>query len=120
MISGIRGQELMTLEQAVSIGLTNNYGIIISQNRLEQAKNNATRGNAGMLPEIGVNAAYTKAINNVKMEVVTTDTPLEKPAAPSDLVTGGLGMNWRIFDPRLPRLRCLPACKLSRSCSAEL
>lgn len=97
LFSGLRCQELLTVEQAVSIGLTNNYGIIISQNQLEQAKNNATRGNAGMLPEVGLNAGFTKAFNNVKMEVVT-GSKLDEPNAQSDLLTAGLGMNWRIFD----------------------
>jgi outer membrane protein TolC len=94
---GTSGQERMTLDQAISTGLANNYGIIISGNQVQEARNNATRGNAGMLPEIGVNAGYTKAVNNVQMDVIS-GSELNKKGAPSDLMTAGLGLNWRLFD----------------------
>ena len=94
---GIRSQEIMTLSQAISTGLTNNYGIIISRTQLQEARNNASIGNAGMLPEVGVTAAYTKAVNNVKMDVIS-GSELDKTGAPADLLTAGLGLNWRLFD----------------------
>ena len=98
LLSGWAGaQELMTLEQAVSIGLTNNYGIIISQNSFKEAKNNATAGNAGMLPAIGVNAGLVKGLYDAKVKVITGNE-LDNPAAKSDLITAGAGLTWRVFD----------------------
>jgi len=97
LICGVRSQELMTLEQAVSIGLTNNYGIIISQNALQEARNNVTRGNAGMLPKVGLNAGFTKGLNNARVKVYTGNE-LDISNAPSDLLTGGVGLTWRLFD----------------------
>jgi outer membrane protein TolC len=97
LIDGTRSQELMTLEQAVSIGLTNNFGILISQNTLREAQNNATRGNAGMLPKVSVNAGYTKGLSDARVKVYTGNE-LDISNAPSDLLTGGVGLNWRLFD----------------------
>ncbi len=91
------GQQLMTLEEALSIGLTNNYGIIISQNSLQEAKNNATPGNAGMLPVVGVNAGISKGLSNARVKVLT-GSELNNPAALSDLTTAGVGMTWKVFD----------------------
>ena len=71
LASGAGAQEVMSLEQAVSIGLTNNYGIIISQNEQKEAKNNASLGNAGMLPSVGVNAGLAKGLYDAKVKVVS-------------------------------------------------
>jgi len=97
LAGGIHSQELLTLDQAVSIGLENNYGIIMSRNAAETAKNNATRGNAGMLPTVGVNAGYTKALNDARVKVATGNE-LDNPMALSDLLSGGVGINWTLFD----------------------
>ena len=98
LLAGWAGaQEVMTLEQAVSIGLTNNYGIIISHNEQKEAKNNATPGNAGMLPAVGINAGLVKGLYDAKVKVVS-GTELNNPAAKSDLITAGAGLNWRLFD----------------------
>jgi outer membrane protein len=97
LIFDLPGQEQMTLEQAVSIGLTNNYGILISRNSVEEARNNATRGNAGMLPKVGVNAGYVKGLNDVRLKVVT-GSELDEANAPSDQLTAGIGLTWKIFD----------------------
>ncbi len=97
LAGGTRSQELMTLEQAVSIGLTNNYGILISRNTLQEARNNATRGNAGMLPKVSMNAGYTKGLSDARVKVYTGNE-LDINSAPSDLLTGGVGLNWKLFD----------------------
>jgi outer membrane protein TolC len=97
LIYGLRSQEMMTLDQAVSIGLTNNYGILMSRNSIQTAKNNASRGNAGMLPTVGVNAGYTKGLNDARVKVATGNE-LDNPKAQSDLLTGGIGLNWTVFD----------------------
>ena len=97
LIGGIRSQELITLDQAVTIGLTNNYGIIISKNSLQEAKNNATPGNAGMLPKVGLNAGYTRGLSDARVKVYT-GSELDNSKAISDLLTGGVGLTWKVFD----------------------
>jgi len=97
LIGAVRSQEMMTLDQAVSIGLTNNYGILMSRIAVRTAKNNASPGNAGMLPSVGVNAGYTKGLNDARVKVAT-GSELDNPRAESDLLTGGIGLNWTVFD----------------------
>jgi len=97
LIGAVHSQELLTLDQAVSIGLTNNYGIIISQNSLQAARNNATRGNAGMLPVIALNGGYSKGLSDARVKVYTGNE-LDISGAPSDLLTAGVGLNWQVFD----------------------
>src|SRR3712207_3671520 len=45
----------LTLEEAIRLGLENNYGIRISQRDVQIARNNVTRGNAGQLPTVNGN-----------------------------------------------------------------
>jgi outer membrane protein TolC len=90
-------QETLTLENAIRIGLSNNYGINIARNAREIATNNASAGNAGMLPRIDVNAGYNHGISNAHMTNIT-GTVLDQKAAASDLVTAGVNLNWTVFD----------------------
>ena len=51
LLSGMQlaGQEILTLSDAIRIGLENNYSIIIQKNDAQIAGNNNTPGNAGLL-----------------------------------------------------------------------
>jgi outer membrane protein len=90
-------QELLTLDKAVSTGLANNFGIIMAQNARLTAHNDASPGNAGMLPAISVNAGYVAGLSDAKVKV-TTGSELENSKAHSDLLTAGVGLSWTIFD----------------------
>ena len=48
-------QDTLTLGDAISTGLRENFSIILSRNNLEMAQSNNTIGNAGMLPEVTLN-----------------------------------------------------------------
>jgi len=90
-------QELLTLEKAVSIGLANNYGIIMARQSQQIAHNNASPGNAGMLPEVNVNAGYVNGLGNARVQVVT-GSELDNSSAHSSLITAGVALDWTIFD----------------------
>ena len=47
-----------TLKSCLETGLENNYSLRIVRNEEQIEKNNATRGNAGMLPNIDLSAGY--------------------------------------------------------------
>ncbi|TDG34870.1 TolC family protein [Pedobacter changchengzhani] len=90
-------QEKLTLQQAITIALQNNYDIKISKNDIDIAKNNATIGNAGMLPN--VQGSYTNggSLQN------TTQTPANGPdkvirGARSTNNNLGADLNWTIFN----------------------
>jgi len=54
--SSLFAQETLTLDNAVAIALENNLNIKVARSDAEISSNNATRGNAGLLPSIGVGA----------------------------------------------------------------
>ena len=90
-------QETLTLEVAVRTGLANNFGINIAKNTRQIASNNATPGNAGMLPKVDAFAGYGHGIANVNMSNIT-GVELDAKGANSDLFTAGVNLNWTIFD----------------------
>jgi len=55
-------QEFLSVRDAVAIALENNYAIKLSENDLRAAKENATRGNAGMLPTLTANLAQSNSV----------------------------------------------------------
>lgn len=93
----VRGQELLKLQDAIAIGLAHNYDIIISKNSAREAGNDASPGNAGMLPVVDIHGSYLVGLNNAKVNVLTGNS-LDVTSARSDLITAGLGINWRLFD----------------------
>lgn len=92
-----RAQELLTLQQAVEIGLKNNYSIVIARNESEIAKNNATIGNAGMLPVITLNANRNFSGSNTKQDY-SNGNSLDKNGVTSNVTGAGVALNWTIFD----------------------
>ena len=58
------GQESMTLEKALSIGLENNFGIKIADKSIEIAENNNTWARAGKTPTIDLNGSFTNNLVN--------------------------------------------------------
>lgn len=90
-------QEKLTLQDAITIAMQNNYDIKISKNNTNIAKNNANIGNAGMLPNITATYANGGSIQNTR----------QTPATGADrVITGarstnndlGADLNWTVFD----------------------
>ncbi|MGB4968064.1 MAG: TolC family protein [Saprospiraceae bacterium] len=91
------GQEILTIKQAIAIGLENNYSIQMIRNESEIAKNNNSRGNAGMLPELSFNSGLNYSGNNTKQEFVTGNE-VDKKGAQSNNINAGISLNWTVFD----------------------
>ena len=89
-------QELI-LEEAVAIGLENNFDLKIARNNMEISQNNYQWGNAGSLPVIDWTGSrsYTRA--NVKQTFIDGSVN-ERDGATSNIWNMGLEMNWTIFD----------------------
>ncbi len=58
-VAALGGQNTLSLQECIDIGLENNYGIRIARNQEQVAANNATRGNAGQLPTLDLGANFT-------------------------------------------------------------
>lgn len=59
----------LTLEKAMQIAMEHNHEVKIAKNRLQQASNSNTKGNAGLLPSlsIGGNTEYSNKNSKTKM-----------------------------------------------------
>jgi len=90
-------QEQLSLQEAITIALQNNYDIKISKNQIDMAKNNANIGNAGMLPNLTGSYTNGGSIQNTRQTPAT---------GPDRVITGakstnnsyGADLNWTIFD----------------------
>jgi len=92
-----KGQERLTLREAITIAMQNNYDIKIGKNNIAIAKNNANIGNAGMLPSLTGSYSNGGSIQNTR----------QTPATGADrVITGarstnndiGADLNWTVFD----------------------
>ena len=84
----------MTVEQAVGIGLKNNYNIQIARHGAQQAQNNRGKGLAGFLPIVDSegNMRYDAANEN------QTGSPMSFGHSDSRTWSSRLILNWTLFD----------------------
>lgn len=99
IVSGVnvQAQQVLTLEEAVSIGLEKNYGLQISRNFQEEAENNRTLGNAGFLPTIDLTAGRTESIDDSEFRSAD-GTGSTNEGARSTTTNASVNLNWTVFD----------------------
>ena len=93
----LNAQEQLTLENAISITLENNYGIKIARNELEVAENNTTLGNAGFLPQINTSFNRSYGIQDIE-QVRNSGESEEISGANTNNLGYGIQLDWTIFD----------------------
>jgi len=91
------GQDLLQLEEAIKIGLENNYGIKIRRNLETIAENNNNVGNAGMLPILSTSGSTSYTSNNTKQKFFSGDERSGTGAGNTNLRLGA-SLNWTAFD----------------------
>ncbi|MFN0255417.1 TolC family protein [Pedobacter ureilyticus] len=96
-ISMVHGQEKLTLKEAISIALQNNYDIKLIKNEVEIAKNNANIGNAGMLP-IAAATFNTGGSRQNTVQTQASGTERRINGARNSNMGYGVGLDWTIFD----------------------
>jgi len=104
ILFNLQAQEVLTLEEAVSIAMKNNLSIELEQYDLEIAQNNVTRGNAGQLPTIDLQGSYDYNYN-LEQNVEEGDAlalPEGQALGGNNLVSttlqGSVTLNYVIFD----------------------
>lgn len=97
LTSLVSAQELLTKQKAVEVALENNYTILVVENNVEVAKNNASKLNNGYLPTLGLNAG-------TNMSRATVDNGLASGGSMTnvfDAITAAnasLGVNYTLFN----------------------
>jgi outer membrane protein len=90
-------QDTLKLDDAVIIGLENNFDIKISKGQKEILANNNTLGNAGFLPTVDVTAAQRYTVENTSQTFISGDEQ-NRDGAKSNNFSAGAVFNWTLFD----------------------
>ena len=90
-------QELLKLEDAVTIALENNYDIKLAKNELKIDELNNSIGNAGMLPTINALVTDNNSITNTK-QTQADGSERTLDGARNMNLTYGVGLDWTVFD----------------------
>jgi outer membrane protein len=86
-------QELMTAEDAITLGLKNNFDIQIARNNREIASNNKGKGTAEFLPLLDVDASFRRAKASQK-----SNSPFSFGDTDVDNMNAGATLKWTLFD----------------------
>ena len=97
LAGNLQAQERLSLEQAVQLALENDFDIKLNKNDVEQAKNNVSRANAGMLPVVTGNFSTNNTVSNTKQTLSSGQTQQRTGAKNSNLAYGPV-LNWQVFD----------------------
>ncbi len=87
----------LSLEDAIGIGLKNNFSIQISKNDFKVAENNNTLGNAGFLPILNANGGVRKNISSTKTEDLQ-GAKNESSNLQTNTVNAGISLDWTLFN----------------------
>ena len=93
----VSAQEMLTLNQAIEIALKNNHSVLIAKSQSNIAANNTSPGNAGMLPQINLNASGNTSVNNTQQRF-STGAEIDKPNVKSTTIAYGPSLTWTLFD----------------------
>ena len=92
-------QEVMSLENALSLTLKENISIKIKTNELNQTKNNEQVGFIGTLPRIIISGSTSGNKSISSLEFATDDFPtIEDAESESKSKTGNVGISYNLFN----------------------
>ena len=88
--------DTLSLSEALTIALENNWGITLAENESRIAELNNTFGRAGFLPSVDVTAARSRNVNNTYQQTIAGTR--EGNNAISNSINAGIALTWTIFD----------------------
>lgn len=93
---GAEAQELLTVQDAIKIGVENAYSIRIASNEVAIARNNNSYGNAGFFPKVDATASASTKESTEKVTKLDNSTATTTPRTMS--INGSIALSWTIFD----------------------
>lgn len=93
----VLSQSVLTIDDAIKIGLEKNYAVLISKNEKEIAKAQNNIGNAGMSPVVSLNANVSLATVNSHQEF-NTGAVQDRNGAQSNNTGASANVTWMVFD----------------------
>lgn len=97
LFSNGQAQQALTLDEAVQIGLENNYGLQISRNLQKEAVNNRSLGNAGFLPMVDLTGSRRESIEDSEFRSAD-GTGRTNEGARNTNTNASINLNWTVFD----------------------
>ena len=97
LFSVINAQELISIDDAVSIALKNNFDIQVARNDADIDKINNTLGNAGMLPTFQATGSANYALND-EYQKLSSGAENKYPSLTTKEISAGAELNWTLFD----------------------
>jgi outer membrane protein TolC len=91
-------QNVLTVDEAVSIALKNNYDILVAHNDASIDKVNNTLGNAGMLPNIAITGSDSYYPGSNTEQKLSGGTSSSTSNSQSNTMNATAGLNWTLFD----------------------
>lgn len=91
------GQTPLSVEEAIQVGLENNYDIRIARNNEAIAKNNNTAGNAGFLPSASIFGNVNYSSNNSSQKFFSGQEQIRTGAGNTSARMGAT-VDWTAFD----------------------
>jgi len=88
---------VLTYQNVVELALKNNFDIQIAKNNSTISETQNTYGNAGFLPRVDLNASAGVSNYTTKQEF-STGVSVDKSGVASNNVSGGVYLNWTVFD----------------------
>lgn len=93
----MNAQDVLTVDDAIKVGLEKNYSVIISKNEKEITKAQNNMGAAGMSPTVSLNAGLNLANINSHQEFSNGQIQ-DRTGAQSNNTGASLNFNWVVFD----------------------
>lgn len=93
----LQAQQVLSVQDAINIALKNSYDIQVAANDASIDKANNTRGNAGMLPTVGLNVSDNLSLISNHQETankVKTSTS----NARTNTIDAGIALSWTLYD----------------------
>ncbi len=90
-------QRILTVEEAISTALKNNYDILLAKNDSIAAAIDYSYRNAALFPRLNATAGTTWNNNNVK-QVLADGTERKSSGLKSNNIQAQLALNWTLFD----------------------
>lgn len=93
----LTAQQKLTLNDAITIALENNYDIKMAKSDLELAGNSVSLGSAGFLPKVDLAASQTKTTTSTQQEY-SSGAYVDKPGAKTTSTSASVALTWTLFD----------------------
>ena len=90
-------QPVLTIDDAISIALRNNYDIRVAKNEAEIAAISNSWALAGRLPTVSATTGYNYSLTNLQQEL-SNGTITKRNGTVSNNLNGTAGASWRIFN----------------------